>query len=190
MPQPSPLVSEIHHASLIVADTSRSLAFYRDILGLSPLAERPDLGFPGAWLAVGRGQIHLLELPNPDPSQGRPAHGGRDRHLALTAPDLAPCRRMIDCRPLGAALAPSDAWPATASGGRVGSGTPCAAAACRGRVAPLARWNSERLARRPPRSSAQGLPAARRSRRRQGRQASQVMRPRCPSPWIPSLLAP
>jgi glyoxylase I family protein len=89
------LVSEIHHASLIVADTGRSLAFYRDILGLSPLAERPDLGFPGAWLAVGRGQIHLLELPNPDPSQGRPAHGGRDRHLALTAPDLAPlCARL------------------------------------------------------------------------------------------------
>ncbi len=95
MPQPSPLVSEIHHASLIVADISRSLAFYRDILGLSPLAERPDLGFRGAWLVVGSGQIHLLELPNPDPSEGRPAHGGRDRHLALTAPDLAPlCARL------------------------------------------------------------------------------------------------
>lgn len=96
MPEPLPLVSEIHHASLIVADTSRSLAFYRDILGLSPLTERPDLGFPGAWLAVGRGQIHLLELPNPDPTQGRPAHGGRDRHLALLAPDLAPLRARLD----------------------------------------------------------------------------------------------
>ncbi len=92
----SSLVSDIHHASLIVADTARSLAFYREILGLSPLAERPDLGFPGAWLELGGGQIHLLELPNPDPVEGRPAHGGRDRHLALTAPDLAPLRARLD----------------------------------------------------------------------------------------------
>ena len=95
-PQPSPMVSDIHHASLIVADTARSLAFYRDILGLLPLAERPDLGFPGAWLGVGERQIHLLELPNPDSVAGRPAHGGRDRHLALTAPDLEPLRARLD----------------------------------------------------------------------------------------------
>ncbi|MBP8198681.1 MAG: VOC family protein [Chromatiaceae bacterium] len=78
----------IHHASLLVADTARALAFYRDLLGLEVIAERPDLGFPGAWLRVGAQQIHLLELPNPDPVTGRPAHGGRDRHLALYVQDL------------------------------------------------------------------------------------------------------
>jgi glyoxylase I family protein len=77
-----------HHVSLLVADTHRALAFYRDLLGL-PEAFRPDLGFPGAWLAVGSLQIHLLELPNPDPVEGRPEHGGRDRHLALVVDDLA-----------------------------------------------------------------------------------------------------
>ncbi|OOG27183.1 glyoxalase [Thioalkalivibrio denitrificans] len=77
----------IHHASLIVADTARSLAFYRDVLGL-PVLERPDLPFPGAWLGVGAGQIHLLELPNPDPVDGRPEHGGRDRHVALSVSGL------------------------------------------------------------------------------------------------------
>jgi glyoxylase I family protein len=84
------LICELHHASLIVADTARSLAFYHDVLGLSSDTRRSDLGFPGAWLQVGRGQIHLLELPNPDPTEGRPAHGGRDRHVALTVPDLEP----------------------------------------------------------------------------------------------------
>jgi glyoxylase I family protein len=49
---------------------------------------RPDLGYPGAWLNVGNGQIHLLELANPDPVDNRPAHGGRDRHLALVVSDL------------------------------------------------------------------------------------------------------
>jgi glyoxylase I family protein len=79
----------IHHASLLVADTARALVFYRDLLGLEVMDERPDLGFPGAWLRVGAQQIHLLELPNPDPILGRPAHGGRDRHLALQVRDLA-----------------------------------------------------------------------------------------------------
>ncbi|MCB2262859.1 MAG: VOC family protein [Candidatus Thiosymbion ectosymbiont of Robbea hypermnestra] len=78
----------IHHVSLIVSDTERSLTFYRDLLGLTPDWQRPDLGYPGAWLWIGEQQIHLLELPNPDPLLGRPQHGGRDRHLALTVPDL------------------------------------------------------------------------------------------------------
>lgn len=81
-------IGSIHHVSLIVADTERALAFYRDLLGLAMEPDRPDLGYPGAWLRVGDGQIHLLELPNPDPLEGRPAHGGRDRHLALAVDDI------------------------------------------------------------------------------------------------------
>ena len=80
----------IHHVSLLVADTARSLVFYRDLLGLEVDQGRPDLGYGGAWLQVGPGQIHLLELPSPDPAEGRPEHGGRDRHLALTVQDLEP----------------------------------------------------------------------------------------------------
>lgn len=83
-----PLIQGIHHVSLLVADTGRSLRFYRDLLGLELIDGRPDLGYPGAWLRVADGQIHLLELPNPDPVQGRPVHGGRDRHLALEVRDL------------------------------------------------------------------------------------------------------
>jgi glyoxylase I family protein len=77
-----------HHASVIVADTARSLAFYCNLLGLEQDPGRPDLGYPGAWLRLESGAIHLLELPNPDPVRGRPDHGGRDRHLALGVSDL------------------------------------------------------------------------------------------------------
>ncbi len=80
-------IEAIHHVSLIVADTRRALGFYMGVLGMET-AERPDLGFPGAWLRIGSRQIHLLELPNPDPRTGRPEHGGRDRHLAMTVRDL------------------------------------------------------------------------------------------------------
>ena len=79
----------IHHVSLIVSNTERSLTFYRDLLGVM-VDERPDLSFPGAWLRVGAQQIHLLELPNPDPVENRPQHGGRDRHLALSVKSLDP----------------------------------------------------------------------------------------------------
>lgn len=81
-------VRGIHHVSMLVADTGRSLAFYGGVLGLMEHSDRPDLGYPGAWLDVGGQQIHLLELPNPDPVAGRPEHGGRDRHLALAVSDL------------------------------------------------------------------------------------------------------
>jgi glyoxylase I family protein len=85
----------LQHASLVVSDTAASLRFYRDILGM-PQTDRPDLGFPGAWLQLGAQQIHLLELENPDPTTGRPAHGGRDRHIALSVPELAPVREVLD----------------------------------------------------------------------------------------------
>lgn len=81
-------VQAIHHCSLLVADTDRALAFYQGLLGLEVDSDRPDLGYPGAWLKLGGQQIHLLELPNPDPTKGRPTHGGRDRHLALVVADI------------------------------------------------------------------------------------------------------
>ena len=91
-------IESLAHASLIVSDTQRALAFYGDLLGLELDSSRPDLGYPGAWLAVGAQQIHLLELPNPDPQTGRPAHGGRDRHTALFVSGLGELRARLDAR--------------------------------------------------------------------------------------------
>ena len=82
-------ILSLNHASFIVTDLDISLVFYGDILGLQQV-DRPDLGFPGAWFQVGTQQIHLLQLDNPDPITGRPAHGGRDRHVALNALSLTP----------------------------------------------------------------------------------------------------
>ena len=79
----------LHHVSLIVSDTKQSLEFYCGLLGFDPDPDRPDLGFAGAWLRAGdNGAVHLLELPNPDPVQDRPEHGGRDRHVAFLVDDL------------------------------------------------------------------------------------------------------
>jgi len=86
---------EIQHASLIVSDARASLDFYCGVLGMAA-AQRPDMGFPGAWLQIGQQQIHLLELPNPDPTDGRPAHGGRDRHTAIVVRSLDTLLQKLD----------------------------------------------------------------------------------------------
>ena len=72
-------VTDIHHASINVADVERSLRFYVDVLGLEPL-DRPAFPFPGAWLAVGpTRQLHLIEGDVP-PDRGQ--------HLAFAVDDL------------------------------------------------------------------------------------------------------
>lgn len=82
-------VTALAHASVLVSDTESALRFYRDILGLKVSPQRPNLSYPGAWLDVGAAQIHLLELSNPDPVDGRPAHPGHDRHIAFHVHNLA-----------------------------------------------------------------------------------------------------
>jgi len=78
------MISSIHHVSLIISDLDCSRTFYHDVLGLQIDESRTDLGYPGLWLNIGGQQIHLLKLENPDPVDGRPDHGGRDRHLAFS----------------------------------------------------------------------------------------------------------
>jgi glyoxylase I family protein len=46
------------------------------------------LPYPGAFLRCGSTQIHLMQLPSMDPKTGRPEHGGRDRHVALTVDNI------------------------------------------------------------------------------------------------------
>lgn len=100
-------IVSIHHCSVLVADLQKSLHFYHEVLGLGIDSRRPDLGYEGAWLIVGAQQIHLLVLPNPDPVQGRPAHGGRDRHVALHIKDLAELCRQLDDAGVGYTLSRS-----------------------------------------------------------------------------------
>jgi len=51
----------IHHVSLNVDDVAEAQAFYVDLLGMRVL-DRPELGFPGAWLGAGAQEVHLLGI--------------------------------------------------------------------------------------------------------------------------------
>lgn len=84
------------HASLLVSDLARSRGFYEDVLGLKPSPARPQMSFEGVWYDIGSAQIHLICLPNPDPVEARPAHGGRDRHTALGVRDFVMLTERLD----------------------------------------------------------------------------------------------
>lgn len=100
-------VLAIHHVSLLVENTEKALEFYSGVLGLPVISERPDLGFPGAWLQIGDQQIHLLELKNPDPVSARPEHGGRDRHLAMSVVDLSELEQRLSQKGIAYTLSKS-----------------------------------------------------------------------------------
>lgn len=90
-------ITAILHATFLSSDLERSKAFYEGLLDLRPSAERPDLGYPGVWYEVAENQqIHLMLLPNPETGLQRPAHGGRDRHVALAVDDLEELRERLE----------------------------------------------------------------------------------------------
>ncbi|HVT65876.1 MAG TPA: VOC family protein [Mycobacteriales bacterium] len=69
----------VHHVSINVGDVDEALAFYTQRLGFVERNDRPDFGFPGAWLDAGGQQLHLIE-------GGTPANVGQ--HFAVQVDDI------------------------------------------------------------------------------------------------------
>ncbi|BBI99797.1 glyoxalase [Ferrigenium kumadai] len=91
------MILGIHHATFLTSDLARSRAFYEGVLGLRADPNRPQLGFEGVWYDVAPNQqIHLMLLPNPEAGLQRPAHGGRDRHVALGVDDMDDLKAKLD----------------------------------------------------------------------------------------------
>lgn len=63
---------------------------FASLVGLKINRDRPDnkLPYRGAWLWIGPEMIHLMELPNPDATEGRPVHGGRDTHICVSVESI------------------------------------------------------------------------------------------------------
>ena len=84
-------IRAVHHVAVICSDYRKSLAFYRDVLGLEVLAEhyrearesyKTDLALNGRYL------IELFSFPNPPPRVTNPEAAGL-RHLAFEVGDIA-----------------------------------------------------------------------------------------------------
>lgn len=68
----------LNHVSVHVRRLDESVSFYRDVLGLEPVAT-PRFGAPAQWLRVGSLQLHLFEREAPAP---------RYHHFGLAVDDF------------------------------------------------------------------------------------------------------
>ena len=91
------MITGILHATFLTTDLTQSRAFYEGVLGLQLNLDRPTMNYDGVWYDVAdKQQIHLMLLPNPEAGLERPAHGGRDRHVALAVSDIAKLIARLD----------------------------------------------------------------------------------------------
>lgn len=102
-------VKRIDHVAIVVRSLDDALAFYRDMLGISPsrVIEFPREGVKIAFLALGGpngSEIELLEPMNADTGVARflQKHGGGLHHICLEIPDIE--QAIVDLRASGAML--------------------------------------------------------------------------------------
>jgi catechol 2,3-dioxygenase len=81
--------ARIGHVHLRVADLERSIAFYRDVLGLGVVVHGPSRGLPGAaFLAAGDYHHHVaLNTWHSEGGSAPPAGRTGLHHFALLLPD-------------------------------------------------------------------------------------------------------
>jgi catechol 2,3-dioxygenase-like lactoylglutathione lyase family enzyme len=86
------MIVGMNHFTVLAEDRQATLDFYVGLLGLTE-GERPDLGFPGAWLHAGGPQavLHII-FGRPLPAQ----RSGVLDHMAFTARDLAAVKSRFD----------------------------------------------------------------------------------------------
>jgi len=92
----------VHHVSINVRDVPAAESFYVERLGMTRRRDRPDFGFPGAWLDAGGQQIHLIE--------GEPP-AAVGQHFAIQVEDLDAA--IAELRDAGVEV--SDAFPVASS---------------------------------------------------------------------------
>ena len=81
-----PDVVALHHIALPVTDLARSRRFYGDVLGLREVQRPAAFDFPGAWFALGAGQLHLIERRDGTTRHDKPLDS-RDVHFAIRVVD-------------------------------------------------------------------------------------------------------
>ena len=88
-------IAGMNHFTVLTDDVGATIAFYRDLLGLTE-GPRPAFDFPGAWLYAGpQAVLHVIG--------GRPQselRAGVIDHMAFTASGLAATLAALDARAL------------------------------------------------------------------------------------------
>jgi catechol 2,3-dioxygenase-like lactoylglutathione lyase family enzyme len=89
------MIHGMNHFTITAEDRDATLGFYVGLLGFKE-THRPELGFPGAWLAATEGGSAILHIywDRPMPQ----VRTGVIDHMAFTATDLKAVKRRFDDR--------------------------------------------------------------------------------------------
>jgi catechol 2,3-dioxygenase-like lactoylglutathione lyase family enzyme len=115
-------LERVHHVGITVSDIEQSIAFYRDMLGMTLVRRRPRVaagyvarqtGFPGVQLSVASLQTNnggpSIELAQYLNQQGEPLAAATNQpgscHLCLVVADLSGCH--ADLKTKGVAFKPN-----------------------------------------------------------------------------------
>ncbi len=87
-------ILRMDHFTILATDTERTVAFYRELLGLEP-GPRPAFPMPGAWLYnQGKAVLHIIER------SAIPEGCGVLDHIAFWGEDLPSVLARLDARGL------------------------------------------------------------------------------------------
>ena len=89
-------ITGLDHINIDTSKPDETVAFYQDVLGLENRPQdRPDFGFPGAWLFLGdTAVVHLNFIDEDDRFAQRSAFN----HIAFEGSDFAAmCSVLDDC---------------------------------------------------------------------------------------------
>ena len=91
------MIEGMNHFTVLAKDLQATVDFYTRVLDLQ-VGDRPDLGFPGAWLyAGGTAVLHVIA--------GRAVPGpGVIDHMAFTAQGLREAKQRLDAAGIQYAL--------------------------------------------------------------------------------------
>lgn len=93
---------ELHHHGIRVGpnetEVEKAMAFYREVLGLSPDPGRPYIpSIPGYWMDVGgTAQIHLMGVSGMSKFAQGPGKDPSLPHVALAVPDIQEAKKELD----------------------------------------------------------------------------------------------
>jgi catechol 2,3-dioxygenase-like lactoylglutathione lyase family enzyme len=86
----------MNHFTVLAKDLEATKDFYVGVLGLTE-GNRPNLGFPGAWLYAGDAAVLHIVAARPLPTDPR----GVLDHMAFSATDLAGVVRRLEASGIG-----------------------------------------------------------------------------------------
>lgn len=91
-------ITGLDHINIDTSCPDDTIAFYTDVLGLENRPQdRPDFGFPGAWLFLGdRAVVHLNFIDD----DGRAANRSAFNHIAFEGSDYDATVAMLEQRGL------------------------------------------------------------------------------------------